>query len=353
MSPTSTVRRRLCRVLIVVVLLATMHACAQDQLGPSTETADGNTVEPIASTSLANPFQLVENWAQLPDGLIWGEAIAVDVDTDGNVYVFHRCSSDTCVDRSEPPLLKFDPSGELLMSWGEGLFVYPHGLDIDHEGNIWATDARHQDGKGEVIIKFSPQGEILMTIGTPGVSGDGPYTFNGVSDVAVADNGDIFVADGHLNNRVVKYAPDGTFLKAWGQSGAGPGEFNQPHAISVAQGQVFVGDRNNNRVQIFDQDGEFIDAWSQFGRPSGIHVSADNTLYVADSQSGTVGAPPPAPTDEINPGYEMGIYYGSAVNGTVEGFIGNILTESVTAAPDGNLFSGLRAGRGLQHFVQE
>ena len=125
------------------------------------------------------------------------------MDADGNLYVFHRCSSDTCVDRSEPPLLKFNSSGELLMSWGEGLFVYPHGLDVDHEGNIWVTDARHEGGKGEVVVKFSPEGEVLMTIGTPGVSGDGPYTFDGVSDVAVADNGDIFVADGHLNNRIV------------------------------------------------------------------------------------------------------------------------------------------------------
>ena len=344
MSRARTVRRRLCRLLVAVTFVVAAQACAQEQPAPSTEASDAPGAMDAASASLADPFRLVENWAQLPDGLVWGQAIAVDTDEDGNLYVFHRCSADTCVDRTEPPLLKFDQSGELLMSWGEGLFVYPHGLDVDREGNIWVTDARHEGGKGEVIVKFSPEGEVLMTIGTPGVAGDGPYTFDGISDVAVADNGDIFVADGHINNRVVKYAPDGTFLMAWGQTGTGPGDFNQPHSIALdSQGRVFVADRNNNRVQVFDQEGGFIDAWTQFGRPSGIHVSADDTLYVADSQS----------TEEINPGFEMGIYFGSAVSGSVEGFIGDILTESVANTPEGNLFSGLVAGRGLQHFVRE
>ena len=335
MSSATTVRR-LCRVLVAVTLPAAMQACAQEQPAPSAQAADSNSVEEASAALLASQFRLVENWARLPDGVVWGQAIAVDMDADGNLYVFHRCSADTCVDRSEPPLLKFNPSGELLMSWGEGLFVYPHGLDVDREGNVWVTDARHEGGKGEVVIKFSPKGEVLMTIGTPGVAGNGPYTFDGISDVAVADNGDIFVADGHINNRVVKYASDGTFVMAWGQTGAGPGDFNQPHSIALdSQGRVFVADRNNNRVQIFDQEGRFIDAWSQFGRPSGIHVSADDTLYVADSQS----------TEERNPGFDMGIYFGSAASGSVEGFIGDILTESVTNAPDGNLFSGLVAGR--------
>jgi sugar lactone lactonase YvrE len=348
MSAVTPARHALCRSLVAVALcaavFATAHGCAQQPPASSTEAADAGASAESASASLTSPFRLAENWAQLPEDFVWGEAIAVEMDGDGNLYVFHRCSSDTCVDRTEPPLVKLSPSGELLMSWGEGLFVYPHGLDIDSEGNIWVTDARHEGGKGEVVVKFSPEGEVLMTIGTPGVSGDGPYAFDGVADVAVADDGSIFVADGHLNNRVVKYAPDGTFLMAWGQAGAGPGDFNQPHSIALdAQGRVFVADRNNNRVQIFDQDGTFIDAWTQFGRPSGLHVSANNTLYVADSQS----------TAEINPGFEMGIYFGSAIDGTVQGLIGDTLTESVAEAPDGNLFSGLVAGRGLQHFVRQ
>jgi hypothetical protein len=326
-------RRSALRALVACAGLTVFQGCSQERAGPQN-----------SDQTLNSPYRLVENWAKLPAGLVWGQAIAVDTDPEGNVYVFHRCSSDTCIGRTDPPLLKFNAAGELLMSWGVGLFARPHGLDIDHEGNIWVTDDRHEDGKGEIIAKFSPEGELLLTIGTAGLAGDGPYTFNGISDVAVATNGNIFVVDGHFNNRVVKYAPDGTFIMQWGEFGSGPGEFDEPHSISLdSRGRVFVADRGNSRVQIFDQEGEFIDAWTQFGRPSGIYVSSDDTLYVADSQS----------TNEVNPGFEMGIYYGSAVDGTVEGFISDVVTESITEDPDGNLFSGLVANRGLNRYVRD
>lgn len=335
----SQTKSTLCRVYIAIAAggtLAAMQACTQDQsITPAQSTSQD---EPVAPNE---PYRLVENWAQLPDGLIWGQAIAVETDADGNLVVFHRCSSDTCVGQSEPPLLKFNPSGELLMSWGEGMLVWPHGLDIDGQGNIWVTDGRHEGEMGEVVHKFSPEGELLMTIGTPGVAGDGPYTFDGACDVVVAANGDIFVADGHINNRVVKYSADGRFLMAWGQAGTGPGEFNMPHSIDIdSQGRVFVADRGNNRVQIFDQEGRYLDEWTQFGRPSGVFISADDRLFVADSQS----------VDGVNPEFEMGIYYGSAVDGSIEGYIGDILTESVTEDANGVLFSGLVANRGLVRY---
>jgi len=302
------------------------------------------TYTPGSSFAQNSDYRLVENWAQLPDGFTWGQVIAVEIDPEGNLITFQRCSSNTCVGQSAPPLLKFSPSGEHLMSWGEGLIVWPHGLDIDAEGNIWVTDGRHEGEMGEVIHKFSSDGELLMTIGTPGVSGSGAYTFNGICDVAVADNGDIFVADGHFNNRVVKYSADGEFVKSWGQPGTGPSEFNMPHSIDIdSQGRVFVADRGNSRIQIFDQDGRYLDSWRQFGRPSGIYISADDRLFVADSQS----------VDGVNPNFEMGIYYGSAVNGSVTGHIGDIWTESVTENSDGDLFSGLVEHRGLVRYEAE
>jgi sugar lactone lactonase YvrE len=333
MSQTGSIPYRVYLTIGAVGAVAVMQACTPD---PSSA--------PAQSATQNEPYRLVENWAQLPDGLVWGQAIAVEVDADGNLIVFHRCSSDTCVGQSEPPLLKFDPNGELLMSWGEGMLVWPHGLNLDSRGNIWVTDGRHEGDMGEVIHKFSPEGELLMTIGTPGVAGDGPYTFDGVSDVVVADSGDIFVADGHINNRVVKYSADGQFLMAWGQAGTGPGEFNMPHSIDIdSQGRVFVADRGNNRVQIFDQEGRYLDEWTQFGRPSGVFISEDDRLFVADSQS----------VDGVNPEFEMGIYYGSAVDGSVEGYIGDILTESVTEDPNGVLYSGLVANRGLVRYEPE
>lgn len=253
-----------------------------------------------------NPYREVDNWAQLPAGMKWGQVISVDGDTAGNVWVFHR---------GEPPLLEFDSSGKLLKSFGQGMFVQSHGLFLDRDGNIWVTDGRAKDGKGQQVFKFSPDGKVLMTLGKAGVSGDGPDTFNGPSDVAIASNGDIFVADGHggnTNARVVKFSKDGTFIKAWGKKGSAPGEFNIPHTIAIdSRGRVFVGDRGNNRIQIFDQEGKFLEEWKQFGRPSGIFIAKDDTMYVIDSESNTAR----------NPGFKRGIWIGSAKDGAIKAFI--------------------------------
>ena len=328
MSQTGSTRHWICLTVVAGIALVALQAYTPDQA--------------VAQSN--NPYRLVEDWARLPDGFSWGQLIAVEIDADGNLIAFQRCSSDTCVDQSAPPLLKFDSAGNFLMSWGEGMMVWPHGLDIDADGNIWVTDGRHDGDMGEVIHKFSSDGELLMTIGTPGVAGSGAYTFNGICDVVIADNGDIFVADGHFNNRVVKYSSDGQFIKSWGQPGTGPGEFEMPHSIDIdSQGRVFVADRGNSRVQIFDQEGRYLDEWTQFGRPSGIFITSDDRLFVADSQS----------VDGVNPEFEMGIYYGSAEDGSVKGYIGDVLTESVTEDANGNLFSGLVANRGLVRYEPE
>jgi sugar lactone lactonase YvrE len=195
------------------------------------------------------------------------------------------------------------------------MFVQAHGLYIDRDGFIWVTDGRGKDGKGQQVFKFSPDGKVLLTLGTAGVAGDGPNTFNAPSDVAIAENGDIFVADGHggeTNARVVKFSNDGRFIKSWGKKGSGPGEFNIPHTIAFdSKGRVFIGDRGNNRIQIFDQDGKFLDEWKQFGRPSGIFIAKDDTMYVVDSESNTAR----------NPGFQRGIRIGSAKDGKVVAFV--------------------------------
>ena len=169
----------------------------------------------------------------------------------------------------------------------------PHGVDV-HPEVTSVTDAvnaaRTPAGtRGHQVIKFSPSGAVLITLGTPGVLGNGPNHFNAQSDVVVADTGDIFVADGHgadINNRVVKFSKNGTFIKAWGQTGYGPGEFRTLHTIALdSRGQIFVGDRSNNRIQIFDQEGNFLTMWTQFGRPSGIFFNEHDHIYVADSES--------------------------------------------------------------------
>ena len=294
--------------------------------------AVGVVIAGVAAQPPATSYRFVDTWPpQLPqsmNGGAWGETIGVDRDPEGNIWVLHRCFNDqpagaaTCVGREDvPPILKFSPSGQHLDGWGEGRFAFPHGFHIDPDGNVWATDANGSEtvlglsagGRGHQVFKFSPTGELLLTLGTAGVAGSGPETFDRPTDVAVAANGDIFVTDGHgPNNRVVKFTQDGRFITTWGRPGDGPGEFNQPHTITLdSRGRVFVGDRSNGRVQIFDADGNFIAAWTQFGRPSGMFIDEDDILYVTDSTSNS----------RNNPGWKRGIYIGSARDGSVTAFI--------------------------------
>jgi len=264
----------------------------------------------------------------------WGEMIQVRVGADGHVYVLHRCfmavlgdpgvapgHSDglgaECFGRwsENPPILKFSQSNEFLGAYGAGLFGRPHGFDVDAEGNMWVTDvAVVPDEMGAVVIKLNPSGEVTMTLGTPGVTGQDNRTFNRPSGVAVAPSGEIYVTDGEgPNNRVVRFSSDGNFIQAWGETGSEPGQFSTPHDIAIdSRGRVFVADRSNNRIQIFDADGNFIDQWVQFGRPSGIFINRQtDVLYSTDSMSNSVN----------NPGVQRGIYVGSALTGEVTDFI--------------------------------
>ena len=259
------------------------------------------------ATRVPNPYHEEANWAKLPASAKWGGVISVDPLPNGDTWVFHR---------GTPPLLRFDSSGKVVKSFGEGMFVQPHGMTIDGDGNIWVTDAQIKDGKGNQVLKFSPEGKLLMSLGKAGVAGSGNDTFNGPCDVVVAPNGDIFVADGHIAdvpvNRIMKFSKDGKFIKAWGRRGSGPGEFDTPHSIAIdSRGRIFVADRSNSRIQIFDQDGRFLDQWKQFGRPSGVFIDRNDNMIVADSQSNA----------KQNPGFTRGIRVGSAKDGKVTALI--------------------------------
>ena len=268
---------------------------------------------------LPQPYRTTRDWGAPPSRAPWAAVTAVEPAPDGTIYVVHRCFANSCAGRSEPPILKFDAEGRLLASWGQGMFVFPHGGTVDRDGNLWITDARGEGGKGHQVFKFSPDGKVLMTLGTAGVAGAGPGLFDQPTDVVVAPNGDIFVTDSHRNggnNRVVKFTREGKFIKEWGRKGSGRGEMSEPHTIAMdSRGRLFVGDRENNRIQIFDQDGVWLDEWRQFGRPSGIFITADDTIYVADSESG-----PDTGAREL-PGIRKGIRVGSARDGSVLSFI--------------------------------
>src|SRR5258705_3110912 len=275
---------------------------------------------------LPQPYRTTRDWGELPRGVKWAAVTAIEPAPDGTLYVVHRCFANSCAGRSEAPILKYDAAGKLLKSWGEGMFIFPHGATVDRDGNLWVTDARGENGKGHQVFKFSPEGKVLMTLGRAGVSGSGPELFDQPTDVLVAPNGDVFVTDSHRNgknNRVVRFTKDGTFVKEWGTKGSGRGQLSEPHTIAMdSRGRLFVGDRENNRIQIFDQDGGYIAEWRQFGRPSGIAIAKDDTIYVADSESG------PDTGAHERPGIRKGIRIGSARTGRVTAFIEDM--ESTT-----------------------
>jgi DNA-binding beta-propeller fold protein YncE len=301
--------------------------------------------------SAPDPFQVVNNWAKLPEGRHWGMAIGVAVDRDGtSVWVFDRCGGKTCEGSHVAPLQKFDATGRLVESLGSDLFMWPHGLFAAPDGTIWVTD-----GQKQIVMQLAPDGRILRTLGKPGVTGSGPDTFNSPSAVLVAPNGDIFVADGHgdypvphTNDRMVKFSPDGKFIAAWGHHGSAPGDFDVPHGLAMdSAGRIFVADRANNRIQIFDQDGKLLDIWKQFGRPSGIYIR-DDIIYVGDSQS----------DEKTNPPFQQGIRIGSVKDGKMTAFIPRVdpkisMPEGVAADKDGNVFGGFATGMDFKKFAKD
>jgi sugar lactone lactonase YvrE len=264
--------------------------------------------------------------------------------------VYERCGADTCEGSNLDPVMEFDPSGKLLANFGGGKVNWPHGFSVDRTGAVWVTDGRAGNGKGHDVIKFSPDGKVLMTLGKPGVAGNAEDEFNAPSDVFVGPNGDIFVADGHgeinkqiTNDRIMKFNKDGKFIKTWSKHGAASGELNTPHKMAIdSQNRLFVADRVNSRVQIFDLDGRLITEWKQFGRASSVFIDKNDVLYVAHSQS----------DEKTNPGFKMGIRIGSAKDGKVTAFIpadpqlGS--AKEVAADDQGNVFAGFTNPKVLQ-----
>lgn len=308
------------RTAFLLLALAVSHAAA---------VAGQSAGQP--RNDLPQPYKTTRDWGELPAGMKWAAVTAVEPAPDGTIYVIHRCFANSCIGRSEPPILKYDAHGKLLKAFGVGMFVFPHGATVDREGNLWVTDtgragSADEPGKGHQVFKFSPDGNVLMTLGKAGVSGSGPDVFDQPTDVVVSPRGDIFVTDSHRNgknNRVMKFTKDGRFVKEWGRKGSGRGEMSEPHSIAMdSRGRLFVADRENNRIQIFDQDGTWLEEWRQFGRPSGIYITRDDTIYVADSESG-----PDTGAHEL-PGIKKGIRIGSARDGRVTAFIED--TESTT-----------------------
>jgi sugar lactone lactonase YvrE len=303
-----------------------------------------------------NPYRTIENFFKLPEGRVWGSTSAVAVDSKGHIWIAERCGANTCKGSTVDPVLEFDATGKLLKSFGSGMFVFPHGIWIDPQDNIWLTD-----GQGHQVFKFNQDGKVLMTFGKAGVAGETPELLNQPNAVAIAPNGDIFISDGHNkgrgNARVMKFTKDGMFIKQWGGHGSEPGQFEMPHTLAFdSKGRLFVGDRGNNRIQIFDQDGKFLEEWKQFGRPSGLFIDSHDTLYCADSESIETGG-----YAGNNPGFKRGIRIGSAKNGKVVAFIPDTAPgtgstsgpEGVGADGKGTVYGAEVFQKGVKKYVKQ
>jgi len=300
----------------------------------------------------ATPYRTVdEAWGSLPDDREWGAVSAIYPGPDGRtIWIAERCGQNTCIGSDLDPVLQFDLEGNLLQSFGAETLAWPHGMYVDADGNVWVTDAlgfgEQPEGWGHIIIKFSPEGEVLMTLGERGVSGlesGRRELLTKPSDLVVAPNGDIFVADGHDAggaNRIVKFDRDGNFLAEWGNTGGDHGDFSDPHALAMdSEGRLYVADRNNNRIQIFDQEGNHLASWTQFARASGLFIDQNDVLYAVDSESNA----------RRNPGWKRGVYIGSVRDGWVTEFIpdpegdidtsGTSFGEGVAVDAEGNVYT--------------
>ena len=312
----------------------------------------------------SSDFLVDYDFFKMKTGRPIGSTAGISISPDGeSIWVFDRCGANDCMGSDLDPIMRFDLEGNQLASFGSNMFVRPHGLHIDFEGNVWVTDGEgpngedpRREGKGHQVFKFSPNGKVLMTLGKAGIAGDGDYEFNQPSSVLVAPDGSIFVGDGHggaSNSRIMKYDSSGNFILSWGSQGSDPGQFAVPHDLAMdSTGRLFVGDRGNNRVQIFDQNGNFIVEWEQFGRPSGLFVDDNDMLYVTDSSSENRG---PAGTPNNSSPYAEGVRVASVNDGMVTLFLDdpheNGSQEGIVVDKAGNIYGSLTGGRALRKYL--
>ena len=325
----------------------------------------------ISGEGIPDPNPVVrQNWGELPEGRNWGSTAGIDIDpTDGHIWAYERCGASSfgggvpinCDTNPVDPIFKFNRhTGEIMVNFGGGIMQTPHGIYAAEDGTVWVTDfAASADGtKGHQVHQFSPEGELLMSLGTPGQAGTAPGMFNQPNDVVIGPDGSIYVSDGHNGQgmtsvaameagradgntgRILKFAPDGTFIKQWGQIGVRHGEFRTPHALAFdSLGRLWVADRGNHRIEIFDQDGNYLESRYAYGRISGLYITDDDMVYAIDSES--------SPTNHV--GWRNGVRIGTLEEDTIVGLIQpferpdregqGTAGEGVAVDADGNVYA--------------
>jgi len=381
--------------LSAIAVSATWQVRAQ---GGGAQAPAQAAIEPV--NEAPNPYTTIEGWAKLPAGREWGSTSAVDIDKDGrSIWVAERCGKgpdgvalNRCLNRQtgewspHDSVLKFDANGTLVRSFGKGMIVFPHGIHVDRDGNVWVTDGQDNfpaAGRGAAaaatpappppdkpvghqIFKFSPEGKLLMTLGKAGGNRPGeapdPASFFQPNDIITNEKGEIFVCEGHsdggASQRLVKLDRTGKFIKETGTRGNAAGQFIQPHALAFdSKGRLFVADRSNNRIQIYDQDLNLLDTgWEQYSRISGLWIDRNDMLYAADSESGSV--------NPAHVAWKRGIRIGSirdGKTGKIQFFIpdpstaqkGTLAAEGVAVDAAGNIYGAEVGPAQLKKYVRK
>lgn len=317
-------------ILLSAALLAVPAAALGQGIAPDRPKSTPNPTD--------NRYVEAPGFFKMPRGRDMGASSSVMGDSKGNIWVVDRCAANSCAGSKLDPIMQFDARGNFIKAFGAGLLQFPHGFFIDSKDHLWITDGVPPDGKGgkgHTVMEFGPDGKLLRTMGKAGAPGDGPDRFREPNAVLVTPTGTIFVSEGHTRGdkntpRIIKFDAGGKFIKQWGSSGSGPGQFGQPHALAMdSKGRLYVGDRDNNRIQIFDQEGKLLGQLTQFGRPSGIAIDKNDTIYVTDSESKN--------KNEYghNPGWKRGIRIGSLRDGVVTDFIPDSFVDAEGSSTSG------------------
>ena len=370
MSSVARIRLRACMIAVCVAAAGT-SVQAQARGG----TSQTDKVQPVNSGG--NPYQVIRDWAMLTlEKRPWGGSNGVAIDRDGKrVWATDRCSAGTtpgCLGTKANPVHLFDESGKEIRSFGSGMFVWPHGIHVDRDGNVWVTDSRApsaedlkkfpgEDQKGSVVVKFSPEGRVLLTLGKPGVRGNPPEALTEPTAVVTDPaDGDVYVAESHtdvtdpsLVGRISVFDKTGKFLRVIGKTGTGPGEFRTPHALAFdSRGRLVVADRHNHRIQVLTKSGKFVREYDEFGRTSGLTIDKNDVIYTTDSES----------TEKVHPGWQRGVRIGSLKDGKVTMFIpahmvpnspDGAMGEGIALDAAGNIYSAEANLRGVTKFARK